>query len=261
MATSSTALVMREDTADVTVRLAIAGFLAGYTNPTRASYTTDLRIFTAWCYDHRLELLDVTRAHLELFARAMETDGKMRSTVARRISTLCSFYRYCHVEGNTTKNPAANVRRPKVDYESRTLGLDRNELGGLLVQAGLGTGRDHALVSLLAMNGLRISEALGADIEDLDTERGHRTLKILRNGVSDSGGLTTSGTLGRRRPRAPRAVGASTAFENRLTIAPPDGTLLVEVVGLDGVEGRCRRQTRNPREVTHGCCRLLLCVG
>lgn len=74
------------------------------------------------------------------------------------------------------------MRRPKVDYESRTLGLDRNELGGLLVRAGLGSARDHALISLLAMNGLRISEALGADIEDFDTERGHRTLKILRKG-------------------------------------------------------------------------------
>ena len=60
--------------------------------------------------------------------------------------------------------------------------MDRNELGDLLVQAGLGTARDHALISLLAMNGLRISEALGADIDDLDTERGHRTLKILRKG-------------------------------------------------------------------------------
>ncbi len=38
------------------------------------------------------------------------------------------------------------------------------------------------LASLLALNGLRISEALGADIEDLDFERGHRTLKILRKG-------------------------------------------------------------------------------
>ena len=139
MATPSTTLVIRDDIADVTVRLAIAGFLAGYTNPTRASYTTDLRVFTIWCQEHNLELLEVTRAHLELFARAMETDGKMRSTVARRLSTLCSFYRYCHVEGITTKNPAANVRRPRVDYESRTLGLDRNELGGLLVQAGLGS--------------------------------------------------------------------------------------------------------------------------
>jgi site-specific recombinase XerD len=37
----------------------------------------------------------------------------MRSTVARRLSTLCSFYRYCHVEGFLARNPAANVRRPK----------------------------------------------------------------------------------------------------------------------------------------------------
>ncbi|MDP8961619.1 MAG: tyrosine-type recombinase/integrase, partial [Actinomycetota bacterium] len=38
------------------------------------------------------------------------------------------------------------------------------------------------MASLLALNGLRISEALGADVEDLDFERGHRTLKILRKG-------------------------------------------------------------------------------
>jgi integrase len=51
-----------------------------------------------------------------------------------------------------------------------------------LVQAGLGSARDHALASLLALNGLRISEALGADIDDLEYERGHHTLKILRKG-------------------------------------------------------------------------------
>lgn len=106
----------------------------------------------------------------------------MRSTVARRLSTLAGFYRYCEQEQLIEHNPALNVRRPKVDYESRTLGLDRNELGAFLVQAGLVSARDHVLASLLALNGLRISEALGADIEDLDFERGHRTLKVLRKG-------------------------------------------------------------------------------
>ncbi len=106
----------------------------------------------------------------------------MRSTVARRLSTLASFYRYCEQERFVERNPALNVRRPKVDYESRTLGMDRNELGAFLVQAGLGSARDHALASLLALNGLRVSEALGADIENLDFERGHRTLKIVRKG-------------------------------------------------------------------------------
>ena len=181
MATTAV-LVRADDRIDVRERAAIAGFLAGYTGTTRVSYSTDLRLLLIWCADSRVRLFEVKRAHLGLFARQMEAEGRMRSTVARRLSTLGSFYRYCHAEGILERNPAANVRRPKVDYESRTLGLDRNELGALLVQAGLGSARDHALISLLAMNGLRISEALGADIGDLDYDRGHRTLEILRKG-------------------------------------------------------------------------------
>ena len=68
----------------------------------------------------------------------------MRSTVARRLSTLASFYNYCEQEQLVGRNPALNLRRPKVDYEARTLGLDRNELGAFLVQAGPGSARDHA---------------------------------------------------------------------------------------------------------------------
>jgi integrase/recombinase XerD len=52
----------------------------------------------------------------------------------------------------------------------------------MLVAAGLAVARDHALISLLALNGLRVSEAIGADVEDLGLERGHRTLTILRKG-------------------------------------------------------------------------------
>ena len=53
---------------------------------------------------------------------------------------------YCQTEDILDQNPALNVRRPKVHDESRTLGLDRNELGALLVQAGLGDLRDGALM-------------------------------------------------------------------------------------------------------------------
>ena len=69
-----------------------------------------------------------------------------------------------------------------MDYESHAAALDRNELGALLVAAGLGPPTEHALISLLALNGLRISEATGADIEHLGLERGHRTLIITRKG-------------------------------------------------------------------------------
>ena len=58
----------------------------------------------------------------------------------------------------------------------------RQEPGALLVQAGLGDLRDGALMRLLALNGMRISEALNADIGDLSTERWHWTLAIVREG-------------------------------------------------------------------------------
>ena len=69
-----------------------------------------------------------------------------------------------------------------MDYESHATALDRNEVGALLVAAGLGAAAEHALISLLALNGLRVSEATGADIEHLGLERGHRTLVITRKG-------------------------------------------------------------------------------
>jgi len=102
--------------------------------------------------------------------------------VARRISTVAGFYRYADEEGLLSPSPAAHVRRPRIDYESHATGLDRNEVGALLVAAGLASARDHALISLLAINGLRVSEALGANIEVLGIERGHRTLTVVRKG-------------------------------------------------------------------------------
>jgi len=80
-------------------------------------------------------------------------------------------------------SPAVHVRRPWIDYESHATGLDRKEVGALLVAAGLGIPAEHALISLLALNGLRVSEATSADIEALGTERGHRTLAITRKGT------------------------------------------------------------------------------
>jgi site-specific recombinase XerD len=155
-----------------------------------------------------LDVLAAERADIELYARCCEAERKARSTIGRRLSTICGFYKYCEQERIIDRNPAAHVRRPKQDYESSTLGLDRNELGAFHVRAGLGLstcfgpsfgavpkpspagpdqrasptglsgGRDH----VLALNGLRVSEALNAEIDNMDVNRGHRTLFIRRKG-------------------------------------------------------------------------------
>jgi site-specific recombinase XerD len=127
-------------------------------------------------------LFSVRCADIETFARELEARGRARATVTRRLSTIAGFYRYAVEEELLDHSPAAHVRRPRLDYESHVTALDRNEVGALLVAAGLGPAAEHALISLLALNGLRVSEAMGADIEHLGLERGHRTLVITRKG-------------------------------------------------------------------------------
>ena len=163
-------------------RAALAGFLAGHSGLTRDAYTLDLRQYTCWCTQHGLHLFTAGRADIECFGRDMESHGRARATIARRLCTVAGFYRYAVEEGLLEHSPAAHVRRPRLDYESHAVGLDRNEVGALLVAAGLGAAAEQALISLLAINGLRISEALGADIDKLGIERGHRTLTVLWKG-------------------------------------------------------------------------------
>jgi integrase/recombinase XerD len=112
----------------------------------------------------------------------LEARGRARTTITRRLCTIAGFYKYAVEEDLIEHSPAAHVRRPRLDYESHATGLDRSELGALLVAAGLGQPAEHALISVLALNGLRVSEATGANIEALGVERGHRTLVITRKG-------------------------------------------------------------------------------
>ncbi|MCW2935285.1 MAG: integrase [Actinomycetia bacterium] len=180
--TPSTALATVQPAFSDAERLALAGFLAGYRGLTREAYTLDLRQFTSWCRTRNLPLFAVRRADIETFARELEARGRARATVTRRLCTIAGLYKYAVEEELLDHSPAAHVRRPRLDYESHATALDRNELGAILVAAGLGPPAEHALVSLLALNGLRVSEATGADIEHMGTERGHRTLVITRKG-------------------------------------------------------------------------------
>ena len=163
-------------------RLALAGFLAGYTGLTRDAYALDLRQYANWCQQRNVRLCQARRADIECFARDLEAKGRARATVTRRLCTIAGFYKYAVEEDLLDHSPAAHVRRPRIESESHATGLDRNELGALLVAAGLGPAAEHALISLLALNGLRVSEAVGANIEALGVERGHRTLTITRKG-------------------------------------------------------------------------------
>ena len=161
--------------------MAAAAFLSRYQGRTLDAYRYDLRAFFQWAADQGLEVLKATRPQIELYVRAMEERGLAATTIDRRLSTVCGFYRFAHIDGRIAANPAQYVRRPKV-HPPEARGLDRTELGTFLFAAERFDAAHAALAVLPGLNGLRVSEACSTDIENLGFERGHRTLHIVGKG-------------------------------------------------------------------------------
>jgi site-specific recombinase XerC len=89
--------------------LAAVAFLARYSGRTLDAYRHDLRGFFQWTSDHRVAPLAATLAHIELYRMSMEQRGLAPSTIDRRLSTVCGYYRFAHIDGRIPANPAQNT--------------------------------------------------------------------------------------------------------------------------------------------------------
>jgi len=171
------------DYLDVT-KLASAGFLARYREPTLTAYRTDLRCYLPWCAAVGVDPLRVTRAQLETYVRHLEARGYAAAMSSRRFTTVAVFLKYAVIDGLIPVNPADAVTRPKVAWEGqRRTVLHPLEFAALLTAARAAGGTDHALVALLGMIGLRVSEAWGANIADLRYQAGYEILHVVGKGA------------------------------------------------------------------------------
>jgi len=169
--TSSVGQAPFDDAGFDEAQLAAASFLARYSGRTLEGYRHDLRGFVQWAADHDVPVLAATHPHTELWRGSMEERGLAPSTIDRRLSSICRFYRFAHIDGRIRSNPAEYVRRPQV-HPSDARGLDRSELGMFLAAADRYDSAHQALAVLLGLNGLRVSEACETNVEDLALERG-----------------------------------------------------------------------------------------
>ncbi|MBW6435802.1 tyrosine-type recombinase/integrase [Actinoplanes hulinensis] len=199
---------------------------------TRTAYRRDLWQWGDWCAATGRNPLTARAADLDAWIveqRATGARGKpaAESTIARRLSAVASWYDYLVVntaadpEPLIRHNPAQAAARPRIDPDdSSTVGLDRPETDRLLAEARTDSLAAHALILLLLVAGLRVGSAIGARIEDLGHDRGHRVLN-----------LTVKG--GRRR-RVPLPPALSHAIDLMLAErgTPADGPLFLTPSGL-----------------------------
>lgn len=166
-------------------KLAAASFLAGYSGNTLTSYVKDLEIFFNWCEMYSLDPLEATRAHIELFSRYLTNERRNKpASVHRRLTTIRCFYRMCVYDDVIMRSPADHVKLPKIFLdEMRTLGIERHEMATMIAYSKSTTPSEHALLSLMGLMGLRVSEACSLLIEDTQGfNRGHRTISYIGKG-------------------------------------------------------------------------------
>jgi integrase/recombinase XerD len=199
----------------------ILGWQSSHTSDnTRRAYGRDLGQYLGWLdgigldpdTGERVAGLDVLAVkrnavdayRLALVGGDLSPGGKAPSaaTVARKLSAVSSFYAYAVSAGTLDANPAALVKRPKVDADaSTTEGMTADQARALMTAARHDGPRSAALVALLLTSGIRIGEALGATTADLGHDSGHRVLTVTRKG-----GKRAKVAL------APAAVGALDAY-------------------------------------------------
>ena len=138
---------------------------------TLRSYARDLKDFAMYCPScpGDIEMVDIRG-----FLSNQILAGKAKSSVARGLATLRSFFKYLYGEGYVKINHAKLVPSPKVPKHLPSF-LDVDDAFGL-VKAPEGIGllpvRDRAILELLYSSGLRVSEVAGLNTDDLNIREG-----------------------------------------------------------------------------------------
>ncbi len=142
------------------------------------SYREDLTALVEYLTDSREGICprpgDITAVELRGYVAALHEAGYAKTTIARRLASMRSFFRFGQREGWAGANPAKPLRNPR---KSRTLPhfLSSDELGRLLLSppadSPMGL-RDRALLETMYSAGLRVSELVGLNDSDLDFSAG-----------------------------------------------------------------------------------------
>jgi integrase/recombinase XerC len=138
---------------------------------TLRSYAKDLKDFAMYCPS---DPGDIEMVDIRGFLSNQMIAGKAKSSVARELATLRSFFKYLYEEGYVKINYAKLVPSPKVPKHLPSF-LDVDDAFGL-VKAPEGIGllpvRDRAILELLYSSGLRVSEVAGLNTDDLNIREG-----------------------------------------------------------------------------------------
>lgn len=143
---------------------------------TEVSYQRDLKKMTEFLKERGIKnFKDVKELELEGYISYMEREKFASSSISRSVASMRAFFQYLWKEGVITKDPAENLKPPKVEKKAPEI-LSIEEVDKLLQQPKLDTPkgiRDAAMLELLYATGMRVSEMLHLQIADVNLQFGY----------------------------------------------------------------------------------------
>ena len=139
------------------------------------SYRRDLMQMITYLEEKGIrEAAKVTKTSLHGYILHMEEQGKAATTISRMMAAMKAFFNYECMQACIRRNPAESLHAPKVEKKAPVV-LRVDQVSALLAQPSGQTPkeiRDKAMLALLYATGIRVSELIGIQMEDINMNIG-----------------------------------------------------------------------------------------
>ena len=151
---------------------------------TLQSYRRDLKQFEKYIEDNGEDYAEVTNYGKKEYIEHMQEIGKKPSTISRGLASIRSFYQYEAKNKVVEKDPTEGIQSPKIEKRVPSV-LTSSEVALLLDQpkdVDLKGTRDKAMLEFAYATGMRVTEIISLNVEDVNLETGYATC---RNGKKE----------------------------------------------------------------------------
>ena len=192
---------------------------------TISSYMRDIRQFLQWLQQTEgVDVIDATQLNISRFLTYLEEEGRTGATISRNLASLKNFYAYVVSSGFLEKTPVTDIRVNRGEKKLPQI-LTGREIELLLSQPVCVDAkgyRDKAMLETMYATGIRVSELIDLDVDDVNLEQG-----IIK---------CNSSKKSRAIPLYPAALKALTVYlrdvRDGMTASPDERALFVNINGV-----------------------------
>ena len=146
---------------------------------TLQSYRRDILQYEEYTEKNRINYVKVTKEQIEEYLESMKSMQKKTSTISRNLASIRSFYQFLVRNRKVKQDPTEGIGSPKIEKKAPSV-LSAQEIELLLEQpknVDLKGIRDKAMLEFAYATGMRVTEIISLDVDDVNMQEGYVTCK------------------------------------------------------------------------------------